>query len=172
MCSQKRCDLKKSHLFSYLIPMKLKIADFTFVILQFLLFWAYLYEIPIIQFEIPYSFKPIGIISIGIGCLLLLIAVLQLNKNLSPFPTPKSGSELITSGLYKYIRHPIYSGILGVLFGYAIYSKGGDKLIVFLLLYLLFFLKSLYEEKRLTLIFENYQDYKKKTGRFLPKINF
>ena len=42
---------------------------------------------------------------------LMSLAALQLNRNLSPFPSPKKESKLSTSGAYKYIHHPIYTGL-------------------------------------------------------------
>ncbi|MFT5891395.1 MAG: protein-S-isoprenylcysteine O-methyltransferase Ste14 [Dokdonia sp.] len=151
--------------------MKLQTADITFVLIQFVLFLLFILEIPQLQVALPNFISIIGITGAVVGCIILLTAVLQLNKNLSPFPSPKSGSQLIQNGLYKYIRHPIYTGILTLLSGYSLYATSGYKLLITLLLLVLFIFKSSYEEKRLTLTFKSYSKYKKTTGRFLPKIN-
>lgn len=151
--------------------MKLQTADFTFVFFQFVLFFLFIFEILQLQLTLPIVVQKIGITSTIIGVLIILIALLQLNKNISPFPTPKSASQLITTGLYKYIRHPIYTGIIATLLGYSLYTESGYKLLITSLLYILFSFKSRYEEKRLHIVFKNYGDYKKHTGRFLPKIN-
>lgn len=151
--------------------MKLQTADFTFVFFQFVLFFLFVFEISQLRLTLPSFIQKTGIGSIFIGIIIILIALLQLNKNLSPFPTPKSTSQLITTGLYKFIRHPIYTGIMLTLLGYSLYTESGYKFLITLLLYILFSLKSRYEEKRLHIVFKNYADYKKHTGRFLPKIN-
>jgi protein-S-isoprenylcysteine O-methyltransferase Ste14 len=151
--------------------MKLQTADITFVLIQFVLFLLFILEIPELQVTLPNFISITGIVVAVLGSIIILIALLQLNKNLSPFPSPKSGSQLIQNGLYKYIRHPIYTGILMLLSGYSLYVTSGYKLLISLLLLVLFIFKSRYEENRLALAFKSYSKYKKTTGRFLPKIN-
>lgn len=149
--------------------MKRPKTDILFVLIQCVLFLLFLLEIPQLQLSIPLLIAIIGGIALIVGGIVLLIALLQLNKNLSPFPSPKSGAQLIQTGLYKYIRHPIYTGILMVFFGYSMYVASGYKFLITLLLLVLFLFKSRYEEKRLVHTFKEYAMYMKKTGRFLPK---
>ena len=94
--------------------MKLQTADFTFVLFQFVLFFLFIFEIPQLQLTLPIVLQKTGIVITIIGVLIILISLLQLNKNISPFPTPKSASQLITTGLYKYIRHPIYLSLIHI----------------------------------------------------------
>jgi len=147
--------------------MKLKTIDFLFVIVQFVLFAIYMFNIDFWEFTIPYFLSTTFIIVSITGLLVIIIAILQLNKNLSPFPTPKSDSELIRTGLYKYIRHPIYTGILLMTFGYGFYTTSAFKIIISSLLLILFYFKSSYEEERLQNVFSEYKHYKKSTRRFL-----
>ena len=135
-----------------------------------MLFIVYVLDISILHLNIPSLLKVFGLIIAGVGILIFMIAILQLNKNLSPFPTPKSNAQLIQSGLYKYIRHPIYTGILLGFTGYAVYLESIYKLAITLLLLIVFIIKSIYEEKKLTDRFSNYSLYKKTTGRFFPKL--
>ncbi|MEP0264438.1 isoprenylcysteine carboxylmethyltransferase family protein [Dokdonia sp.] len=151
--------------------MKLQPTDFAFVFIQFVLFFAFIFEISFLQITLPKFVKIAGFVTSIFGSLLVVIALLQLNKNLSPFPSPKSDTQLIKNGIYTYIRHPIYTGILGIVVGYSFFSGSGYRFLITLLLLVLFIYKSRYEEKRLLLVFKDYLDYKKKTGRFLPKIN-
>ncbi len=150
--------------------MKLKYKDYLFVGIQFFLFFIYLFNYAILEIEFPLLVRYIFLSVSIIGGIILTVALLQLNTNLSPFPTPKSNSELIQVGLYKYIRHPIYTGILFMLFGYGIYLNSSSKIIISIILLLLFFYKSSYEEKLLQKKYFDYPKYKKKTGRFLPKL--
>jgi protein-S-isoprenylcysteine O-methyltransferase Ste14 len=68
------------------------------------------------------------------------------------------------------MRHPIYSGILLFVFGYAIYSQNEYRLIIAVALLILFYFKSSYEERLLKRKFPNYTYYQQKTGRFFPFI--
>jgi protein-S-isoprenylcysteine O-methyltransferase Ste14 len=149
--------------------MKLKTKDILFVVVQFMLFVIYCFKIEIYTFKTNYLIRSTGIVLLIFGFLLGTISVLQLNRNLSPFPTPKLISSLITHGSYQYIRHPIYTGILLFLFGYALYDGSTFKVLVSLLLLILFYFKTEYEEQQLSIKYSNYQTYKKTTGRFIPK---
>ncbi|MFC4634965.1 methyltransferase family protein [Dokdonia ponticola] len=150
--------------------MKRSKADIIYVLIQFVLFILFILEIAQLRFVLPDIVSTVGIIGVFIGFIIILISLLQLNKYLSPFPSPKPGSSLIQNGLYKYIRHPMYTGILMLLLGYSIYVSSGYKLLVTFLLFVLFTFKSRYEEERLAGSFKGYSGYKKKTGRFFPKI--
>ena len=150
--------------------MKLKTKDFFYVVIQFVLFAVYILDINFLQFILPEFLNMFSIIIAIIGGFIILIAMLQLNKNLSPFPSPKSNSQLIKKGLYKYIRHPIYTGILLLSFGFGIYLHSTFKIIVALSLLILFYFKTSYEEQRLLQKFADYFEYKKMAGRFLPKL--
>ncbi len=150
--------------------MKRPTADIIFVLIQFALFLLFVLKIPQFRFAPSDIVSTTGIIAVAIGFITIVISLLQLNRHLSPFPSPKSGSHLIQKGLYKYIRHPMYTGILTLLLGYSMYAASGYKLLITFLLWVLFIFKSRYEEKRLTASFKGYSKYMKKTGRFLPKL--
>ena len=87
----------------------------------------------------------------------------------SALPTPNQNADLVTSGLYKRIRHPIYTGVLMIAFGITIWH--GHILILTASIFLVGLLtyKSRYEEELLRAQYPQYQDYMQSTGRFLPK---
>ncbi len=143
--------------------------NYIFVGIQLVLFIAFINEIDTLKFNRLEVFQPVFLVLSGLGFLFILTALLQLNTNLSPFPKPKNNATLITSGIYKYVRHPIYSGILFALFFLALYFNSFYKLGIVLLLVLLFRYKSNYEEEQLCLKYPNYRDYRQNTGRFFPK---
>jgi protein-S-isoprenylcysteine O-methyltransferase Ste14 len=147
----------------------LKRSDFIFVGIQMALFLALLFPIIGYNFIIIDEVKIITTIIKWLGFALITVAILQLNKNISPFPTPKQGSQLIQSGVFKYIRHPIYTGILLVAFCIAICNGSVWQCTTSFLLLILFYFKSSYEEKKLSKVFFEYNNYKQKAGRFLPK---
>ena len=152
--------------------MKRNPKDIFFVIIQLILFVVYLFRISKINFAVPRWLQLIGLFLSIAGIIISLLSLLTLNKNLSPFPTPKPGAELIQSGIYKFIRHPIYSGILFITFGYSIFSENTLRLLIFFALLILFCFKAAYEEKLLEDKFSNYAVYKETTGIFLPMIKF
>lgn len=106
-----------------------------------------------------------------IGCIILVLALLQLNKNVSPFPTPKDTADLIQNGLYALVRHHIYTGIIILFFGYGIYESSAFKLLITFFLWTLFYFKTQYEEFQLQRKFPEYNAYKSKVGRFFPNFD-
>ena len=143
--------------------------DYLFVGVQFILFGLYFFDY-FERFKTIAFLHYLALILAIFGFLVALFSVFNLDRNLTVYPTPKSNSNLITSGLYKYTRHPIYSGIIFFTFGYSIYLGSVFKLIISLLLFIWFYLKSNYEEKRLMEKYSDYIKYRKITGRFFPKI--
>ena len=152
--------------------MAVPVKDYVFVFLQFLVFIVWLFDLESLELVLPQNLRYIALFVAGIGLLLVIIAFLQLNTKLSPFPSPKIGARLITNGAFAFARHPIYSGVLFMAFGISFWLNSGYKLSVSLLLLLLFYLKSRYEEQRLQKSFPEYVFYKRQTGRFFPKFNW
>lgn len=104
-------------------------------------------------------------LSIVIG----LTAVVNMKlSNLNIVPTLKDRHQLVTHGIYRFIRHPMYTSVL--LFCLALTLTVTDKqtIIVMFILLINLILKSTLEEKLLSERFDDYSYYKNKTGRFLP----
>ena len=148
--------------------MKVSGKDIVFVSVQFALFISYFFEFTG-RVELSVPWKTAGLLVSILGAFVVLIALLQLNKSLSPFPTPISGGKLRTHGLYAIVRHPIYTGIIMMGLGYGLYQQSTWKWIVSIALLILFYFKSEYEEQLLAEKFKDYPSYKKQTGRSLPK---
>lgn len=149
--------------------MRIRLKDIVLVSFQFVLFGCYTIDF---DWSLGFSlfFKLIGLSFAIIGLVISLLAVSQLNKNLSPFPTPKKNAVLLENGLYKFVRHPIYSGLLLLFYGYGIYVDSIYKLLISSLLLVLFYFKTYYEERLLEKKFSVYSKYKQKVNRFFPKI--
>ena len=142
--------------------------DLVFVSIQLLLFIAFVIPVVDLSFQANYIFRCAAFAIAIIGLLVITIAILQLNKNLTPFPTPKEGGTLIQTGLYKFVRHPVYSGIILTALGFGFYDGSFWKTAVGFALWMLFYFKSKYEEQLLCNQFSDYKEYQKNTGRFFP----
>jgi protein-S-isoprenylcysteine O-methyltransferase Ste14 len=89
-----------------------------------------------------------------------------------PINPPK---ELVTKGIYSFSRNPMMTGIYLVFFGIGLLT--GSLALTFIFTPLLMILMTIYvkkvEEKELELQFgQQYLDYKKKVGIYLPSIRF
>ena len=54
------------------------------------------------------------------GAVVVAWGVRSLGKNLTPGTEPLPGAELITTGAYAHVRHPIYAGVVLLLAGYTL----------------------------------------------------
>lgn len=105
------------------------------------------------------------------GVLLAGAAGLRLGPALTPLPIPKEGVDLVTSGLYRWVRHPIYTGVLLAATGLVIWGASPAHIIGLLALYAVLFAKSVGEERMLAERHEGYAGYTLTTGRLVPRVS-
>lgn len=124
----------------------------------------------------PISRRPVRLKAIGIGIYLLGLATavagrVQLGRNwanLEDFQV-KSKQSLVRHGIYGYIRHPIYTGDLLLLTGLQLALNSWLVLAVTVPL-LTIAKQASAEEEILSEAFEEYDDYRRKTKKFIPFI--
>lgn len=150
-----------------MIEIKPSHKDYLFVGIQLLLFVAYIVPIRLVPMNLPEWLRYSGLVVVGLGVVLGLVALLQINTKLSPFPTPVANGTLITNSAFAIARHPIYTALISSGLGYALYRESFYKILIIVLLSILFYFKSKYEEQLLLQKFPAYQDYKKRTRRFI-----
>jgi protein-S-isoprenylcysteine O-methyltransferase Ste14 len=103
------------------------------------------------------------------GLLFAIWARVHLGRNWSSSVTIKQGHELITSGPYAVVRHPIYTGILTGFLGTVIALSQVRGLIAFVLIFLILWLKLRREEQWMRSQFgETYATYAHKTAALVP----
>lgn len=109
------------------------------------------------------------VIYIAVG-LILISAAVALGSALTASPIPKNDAELVTKGIYKWIRHPMYTAL--ILLGIALFLGKANffSLAVLFALALLLLLKSQYEDALLAQRHGDAGTYQKTTSRFLPKL--
>lgn len=96
-----------------------------------------------------------------------------IGQNWSGAVTIKVGHELIRTGPYAWVRHPIYSGLLIALAGTGLARDRVVVLPAIALICLGFWIKSRIEEAFMRKTFgEQYVDYSKATGALVPKLRF
>ncbi len=91
-------------------------------------------------------------------------------KNVNVTPTVKQGSELVTSGPYRIIRHPMYIAQLIAVLPLIIDYFSWCRLAAIIILLIVLLLKIEYEEKQLIAHFPEYTEYMKATSRMIPYI--
>lgn len=96
--------------------------------------------------------------------------VIALGRNLSPFPRPVYGGKLVTTGMYGFVRHPLYLGVLLGCLGWAFVSLNLPRVFITCILGLFLDAKSESEELFLTAIYPDYAFYQCHVKKILPWI--
>ena len=136
------------------------------------------------QFLLLFAIAILGITShapsksllIFIGSLAFLAAsaicgiagLMGLGRNLTPFPKPSSGTQLVQHGIYSLIRHPLYTSVSCAAVGWSLVWQSWPALAVSLGLGLFFDAKARHEERWLRQQFPEYADYERRVRRFIP----
>ncbi|HNV99029.1 MAG TPA: isoprenylcysteine carboxylmethyltransferase family protein [Chitinophagales bacterium] len=148
----------------------LKAQDYLFVGIQLIIGAVYGFCAFFVQHPQTWPFNQAGWLLIISGILFTGWAVWQIRHHITMFPTPKDHAQLITTGAFARVRHPIYSGILLIAFGGAWLAGSWVMMGLGVMLNALFYVKSNYEEKRLSAFFPEYPVYMQETGKFFPKL--
>jgi len=90
--------------------------------------------------------------------------------NFGIYPEPVPDACLVTTGPYRWIRHPMYTSLLLFMLGIALYHHAWPNYVGMALLTAAIFGKMQREEHHLHTRFADYSDYVKRTHRLLPKI--
>jgi protein-S-isoprenylcysteine O-methyltransferase Ste14 len=111
----------------------------------------------------------LGVAITALGFVLTLWARFTLGSNWSGTVTIKVDHELIRTGPYRYVRHPIYTGIIIALAGTALARNQWRGVVAVLLLWIAFTIKRLKEEQFMRQTFgAQYTDYAHTTGAIFP----
>ena len=121
--------------------------------------WEFISQKTIIQTSTLSYF--VGFLIIIIALIILLVAIKDLGRNLSPFPRPINNSKLVTKGIYRFTRHPIYYSLIFISFGVFITKLSIYYLFLSISLGLIIKFKIDLEEQYLNNKFKNYLVYKK-----------
>jgi protein-S-isoprenylcysteine O-methyltransferase Ste14 len=114
----------------------------------------------------------LGVVLTGGGIAVAFWARWHLGTNWSGVVTLKQGHELIRTGPYRAIRHPIYTGILLALLGTAISFGEMRALLAVAIAWLSFYIKARREELFLSQEFgPSFAEHKQSTGMFLPRFS-
>ena len=131
-----------------------------FIISLHFIKWEFIPEKKIIQVT-PFSYF-VGFLIIIIAFIILLVAIKDLGRNLSPFPRPINNSNLVTTGIYRFTRHPMYYSLIFISFGVFITKLSIYYLFLSTGLILIIKFKIALEEQYLKNKFKNYLFYKNK----------
>jgi protein-S-isoprenylcysteine O-methyltransferase Ste14 len=115
-------------------------------------------------------FQWLGYAVFIVGSGIAIMAAFHLGKNLTPLPRPKENAELIQGGLYRFVRHPIYFGVIVLSLGWGLIQQSTLVWLYVLTIIIFFDIKSRKEEEWLQVKFTAYAGYKKRVRKLFPWI--
>lgn len=123
-----------------------------------------------IQIPLLNWIRGLGAFLFIIGLMISFIAFIQLGSSFTPFVKPVEQGKLQTTGIYQYVRHPMYSAISMIALGWSFFW--GSLLSILLTLIYLFVVdrKASEEEKWLTKKYPEYENYRTRVKKFIPFI--
>ena len=140
-----------------------KSYEFSLVLLQFFIIILHFINLEFIPkkeiMQVNFIFSFVGFLLIIISTIVMLISIKELGSNLSPFPRPIVNGNLTTSGIYSFIRHPMYYSLILISFGFFITKLSFYHLCLTISLALIIKFKIILEEKFLNKKFKNYFIY-------------
>lgn len=92
----------------------------------------------------------------------------DLGRHRTPFPRPKDDGQLVTTGIYARMRHPLYLAVMALGFTWALLWSSTPALVLAILQVPFFDAKARREERWLRERFSSYEDYQQQVARFIP----
>jgi len=120
-------------------------------------------------FRLSGAGRIIGWIIIAAGAVIIIIALFSIRTKAA---APAIGNELVCTGIYSLIRHPIHSGTMLEFIAIFILRPSVYVGIACITGFLWIYLQSRFEERDLFLRIPGYRDYMKQVPRFIPIIKF
>ena len=123
---------------------------------------------PAWPFPYPAGALAVGALLVGSGGMLFLAGILRLGRNLTPLPYPKDEGELIQTGPYALVRHPMYGGGIVLALGWALMVQSWLTLGYVAILFVFLDLKARREERWLCEKFSAYPAYRQRVRKLIP----
>ena len=113
----------------------------------------------------------LGVVLFAIGGTLRLWPVFVLGRRFSGLVAIQPGHTLVTTGIYRFLRHPSYLGLLLTAFGWGLAFRSGVGLLLAAMLVPPLVARMNSEERMLESEFGGeYEDYRSRTSRLIPRI--
>lgn len=113
------------------------------------------------------QFRLVAAVAFVLGAAVIIAASVGLKRALTPVPVP-NGAGMSARGVYRWVRHPMYTGVLVVALAVAL-ARGSVVVWLFAGALLVFFeAKTRIEERMLVVTYPQYRSYAQITGKFIP----
>jgi protein-S-isoprenylcysteine O-methyltransferase Ste14 len=111
-----------------------------------------------------------GLVFLTASAICGIAGTLALGRKLTPFPKPAAKAELVQHGIYRLMRHPLYTAVFCAAAGWSLVRESWLALAASLALAVFFDAKARHEERWLRQKFPDYERYTRHVRRFIPWI--
>lgn len=127
-------------------------------------------ELPLHDFTLRLIMAGVGLGVIVFGCAVNVAGRFWLGRNWANQATIYEGQRLVTSGVYGWVRHPLYASIIWMFYGASlVYANAGAFLVNTLIFIPFMVYRARLEEAMLAREFREYGDYRRRVGMFFWK---
>ena len=117
----------------------------------------------------PLALTIAGWALVVLGLAVALASARSMRGSFTPWPAPRAEGSLHTGGPFRFVRHPVYAGLLLASTGVVLVRPGLLQLAMLAAFAALLARKAQLEERLLRARFAAYAAYAAKTGMFLPR---
>jgi protein-S-isoprenylcysteine O-methyltransferase Ste14 len=120
---------------------------------------------------LPDSVRWLGI-GLGVLCVVLIYWLFSsIRSGITPTSATRTDHRLVTSGPYRWVRHPLYTVGSSMFISFGIMADNWFIAVLGILAFIAMAVRTPKEEANLIEKFgDEYREYMMRTGRFLPKI--
>lgn len=123
------------------------------------------------RLPLPEWARWLGLVTGILADLLAYWVFSNLNNNVSPTVVAREQAQLVTNGPYKWVRHPLYTMGMIAYLGFALMAENWFIALMSVLVFIVLAIRTPKEEAKLIEKFgDEYREYMKHTGRYLPKV--
>jgi protein-S-isoprenylcysteine O-methyltransferase Ste14 len=109
--------------------------------------------------------------ALGLMAFVLIVkGLVDLGDNLTSLPFPRDDGQLVQSGVYAFVRHPLYSGLIFAAFSWVVFQFSLSHLAASAILFAFFDIKARREEAWLTQKYPEYSGYQQQVKKLIPGV--
>jgi protein-S-isoprenylcysteine O-methyltransferase Ste14 len=127
---------------------------------------------PALDTPVPDVFAAAGVVAIWMGLIVRIWAIVTLGRSFSTFVQVNTDQAVITSGPYRWVRHPSYTGLLLIALGFGLGVGNWLSVAICAAVPLLGLLPriAVEEAEMIRILGEQYRSYQKTTHRLVPRV--